>query len=316
MHIPTNLNALRTAIPYIRAYKGRVFVVKLGGAICRPGKYLDNLVNQLSLLYQLGIKVIVVHGGGEQATALGEQLGVKSSVVAGRRITDEPMLEVVKMAFAGTVNTDLVAAFRKTAVPAVGLSGIDGGLVTAVKRPVQNVRDPETGTTREVDYGLVGDIVDVSADLLKNLLAGDFVPVVCCLAADSSGQVLNVNADTVATRIALGVQAAKYFLVTNVDGVMRDPRDPTTLLTYLDLAQLDELIESGVVKGGMLPKLAACKEALRGGVSRVHIINGMANDTLLSEVFTNEGCGTLLVERRNHVKNGAPLPTPAETVNA
>ena len=224
MHLQTNLKALRTAVPYLRAYRGRVFTVKLSGAVCEPGRFLDNVVEQLALLYQLGIKLVVVHGGGEQANALSQRLGTKLEVFAGRRITDTATLEVVKMAFAGTVNTNLVAAFRKADVPAVGLSGIDGGLLTAMKRPVQSVCDPATGETREIDFGHVGDIVSVSANLLKHLLDGDYVPVICSLAADAAGGVLNVNADTVAAHVALALQAAKYFLITNVDGVLRDPR--------------------------------------------------------------------------------------------
>ena len=297
MQLQVNLKALRTAVPYIRAYKGRVFVVKLGGAVCEPGKLLDGVVEQLALLYQLGIKLVVVHGGGAQASALSQRLGITPNMFAGRRITDDGALEVVKMALAGTVNTNLIAAFRKTDVPAVGLSGVDGRLLAARKRPLQTVSDPSTGQTREIDFGHVGDIVDVRADVLKHLLTGEYVPVVCSLAADAGGRVYNVNADTVASRIAVALEAAKYFLVSSVDGVMRDPGDPTTLQSYLDLQQLDTLIQSGAISGGMLPKLAACADALRGGVPRVHIINGMEPDTLLGEVFTNEGCGTLIVEK-------------------
>ncbi len=302
MQLQASLNALRTAIPYIRAYKGRVFVVKLGGQLCEPGKVLDHLIEQLTLLHQLGIKLVVVHGGGEQADALCERLGVKREVFAGRRITDDATLEVVKMTFAGTVNTNLVAAFRKAGVPALGLSGIDGGLITVEKRPRQTVRDPATGETREIDFGHVGDVVSVTVDVLRHLLAGECVPVICSLAADAAGRIYNVNADTVATRIAMAIEAAKYFLLTTVDGVLRNTGDPQTLIPYLDLAELDTLIQSGVVSGGMLPKLAACAEALRGRVPRVHIINGLARDTLLGEVFTNEGCGTLIVEQRNGAK--------------
>ena len=308
MHVQANLKALRVAVPYIRAYKGRVFVVKLGGQLCAPGRVLRNLVDQLGLLYQVGIKLVVVHGGGEQANTLGERLGVKPNIFAGRRITDDQTLEVVKMAFAGTVNTDLIATFRQASVPAVGLSGVDAGLLTVHKRPPRSVTDPASGETREIDFGHVGDIAEVDVKPLRHLLAGDYVPVICALAADAGGDVMNVNADTIAARLAVEIGAAKYFLVTNVDGVLRDPNDPTTLQSYLDLGQLDELIQSGVVGGGMLPKLAACTDALRGGVPRVHIINGTVADTLLGEVFTNEGCGTLLVEKREDA-----VPAAVET---
>ncbi|MFH1746738.1 MAG: acetylglutamate kinase [Planctomycetota bacterium] len=300
MHVQGNLRALRVAVPYIRAYKGRVFVVKLGGQLCEPGRVMDNLVDQLALLYQVGIRVVVVHGGGPQASALGARLGATPDIFAGRRITNTETLEVTKMAFAGTVNTNLVAAFRRIDVPAIGMSGVDAGLVTVRKRPPQRMTDPSSGETREIDFGHVGDVTEIRVDGLCHLLDGDFVPVICSLAADTVGNVMNVNADTVAARIAVALGAAKYFLVTNVDGVLRDPRDPATLQSYLDLEQLDELIRTGVIGGGMLPKLAACTAALRGGVSRVHIINGTVTDTLLGEVFTNEGCGTLLVEKREN----------------
>lgn len=294
----SDLTALRTAIPYIRTYKGSVFVVKIGGKLCRPGRALDHLIEQLSFLYQLGIRIVVVHGGGPQADALGERLGVKRDVFAGRRVTDDATLEVVKMAFAGTANTDLVAAFRKHAVPAIGLSGVDGELLNARRRPPTEITDPSTRTTRTVDFGHVGDILDVNANIVRHLLAAQTVPVICSLAADDQGHVLNVNADTVAAHIALALEAQKYFLLTDVDGVMRDRADQTSLVSYLDLAELEQLVASGAVSGGMLPKLAACQQVLKGGVPKVHIINGTGQDALLAEVFTNEGCGTLLVAHR------------------
>ncbi|MBK9120587.1 MAG: acetylglutamate kinase [Phycisphaerales bacterium] len=306
MHLQSNLKALRTAVPYIQAYRGRVFIVKLGGQLCDPGRHLDNIIDQLVLLHRLGIKLVVVHGGGEQASALGLRLGLQPNLFGGRRITDGQTLEVVKMAFAGTINTNLIAAFRRAEVPAIGISGIDGGLLIATKRPVQRASDPATGETREVDFGFVGDLVSVSVDILRHLLAGDCVPVVCSLAADEEGQILNVNADTIASRLAAAIGAAKYFLLTNVDGVMRDPRDASTLQSYLDVDELNQLVESGAISGGMLPKLAACMDALRGGVPRVHIINGTTPDALLSEVFTNEGCGTLIVAQRT-ANGGAPV---------
>lgn len=293
------LKSLRTAVPYIRAYKGRTFVVKLGGGLCEPGPILDGVIEQLSVLYQLGIKLIVVHGGGDQLSALCRRLGIEPQKVAGRRITDDATLELAKMAFAGLVSTNLVAAFRRFNVPAVGLSGLDGGMIEATRRPPRPMADPATGETRMVDFGHVGDILGVRSAVLAQLLGGDMVPVVCALAADDRGNVLNVNADTIAAAIAVELRVAKYFLMTNVDGVLRDLSNPATLHSYLDLEQLEELTRAGAINGGMLPKLAACADALRGGVPRVHIINGTTPGTLLAEVFTNEGCGTLLVTRRD-----------------
>ncbi len=307
MHIQNNLKSLREAVPYIRANRGRTFVLKLGGRMCTPGPVLDNIVDQLVSLHQLGIRIVVVHGGGAQATALSKRLGIMPEVFAGRRITDDETLEVVKMTFAGTVNTDLVAAFQKAGVSAVGLTGVDAGLICARKRPVGDFTDPATGTTREVDFGHVGDIEQVDPHPLQHLLDGGMLPIVCSLAGGPDGTVLNVNADTVAARIAIALQAAKYFLVTNVDGVLRDARDPATLQSYLALPELETLITDGVISGGMLPKLAACADALNGGVPRVHIVNGLTPDTLLGEVFTNEGCGTLLVAQRDGAAPGVAV---------
>jgi acetylglutamate kinase len=296
MQLRQDLETLRVAVPYIRTFKNRVFVVKLGGGLCKPGRALDNLVDQMAVLHQLGIKLIVVHGGGPQATELTRKLGREPEVFAGRRITDDATLEVVKMAFAGTINTDLIAAFRKSGAPAIGLSGVASDLILATRRPPQRITDPSNGETRTIDFGHVGDIQSVGTATLDHLLAGGLIPVISSLAADREGHVLNINADTIASHIAVAVGAAKYFLVTNVDGVLVDPKDPATLQPFLDLSQLQELMDQGVISGGMIPKLDACRRALIGGIPRVHIINGMVADTLLGEVFTNEGCGTLLVE--------------------
>ncbi|MCA9244046.1 MAG: acetylglutamate kinase [Phycisphaerales bacterium] len=293
--MPDHLEMLRTAIPYIRAFKKRVFVIKLSGALCREGEMLRNLVDQIALLDQLGIRVVVVHGGGEQADGLCERLDIPVQRVDGRRITDSGALEAVKYAF-GAINTDLVAAFRAGHVWAVGVSGADGGLLQAVRRPPQKVG--ASADAKTIDFGHVGDVTEVDVDVLNTLLAGGYVPIVAPLACDAQGRLLNINADTIAARIAIAIKAAKYFLLTGVDGILRDVNDARTLESYLDLADLARLAETGVIGGGMLPKVAACRTALLGDVERVHIINGARRDTLLAEVFTNEGSGTLIVRER------------------
>lgn len=306
MHQPTaSTRALRTAIPYIRAYEGRVFVVKLGGRLCDPGPVMDNVVEQLALLATLGIRIVVVHGGGDQVNKLCEQMGITPQFIAGRRITDEPTLELAKMAFAGTINTNLVAAFRRFDVPAVGLTGVDGRLITVIRRPVRPVIDPETGDKRDVDFGHVGNIVGSRMDVLEHLLSKRYLPVIASLAADAQGAIFNVNADTVAARIAGELQAVKYILLTTVDGVMLNVSEPDSLQPHLDLDDLEELTRQGVIRGGMLPKIAACADALKAGVPRVHVVNGAAPDSVLAEIFTNEGCGTLIVAKRERVKTAA-----------
>lgn len=298
MHTHPNMQALRTAIPYIRAYAGGVFVVKLGGRLCHPGPELDNVVEQLALLATLGVRLLVVHGGGDQISDLARRIGIEPRFVAGRRITDEPTLELAKMMLAGTINIDLVAAFRRHGVAAAGLTGVDGGTITVVRRPVRPVNDPATGETREVDFGWVGDIAATRMDLLCSLLDQRVVPVIGTLAADAQGRIYNVNADTVAARLAVDLRAVKYILLTTVDGIMLNVEDSETLQPFLDLDDLEELKRRGVVGGGMLPKIAACAEAVRGGVPRVHVINGTSRDAVLAEIFTNEGSGTLIVAQR------------------
>ena len=297
-----DIGLLKTAIPYIRAYKGRIFVIKLAGSLCEDETGLLNLAEQLGVLYQVGIKLVVIHGGGNQATSLGERLGIDFQFINGRRVTSDEMLEVAKMSFAGTVNTNLIAAFRPFGVPAVGVSGIDGNLLTAQKRPKSMLTDSETGENREVDFGNVGDIVDSNVKVLHQLLNGDYAPVICSLAADKEGKVLNVNADTMASKIAADLGASKYILLTNVNGVMKDLNDPDSLFSLLDLNEIQQLIDNGTIKKGMLPKLGASLDALKNGVPRVHIVNGLSPDALLREVFTNVGCGTLIVKDKSELE--------------
>lgn len=298
MHQHPGMKSLRTAIPYIRAYQDRVFVVKLGGRLCDPGPELDNVVEQLALLATLGIRLVVVHGGGEQVSGLARRFGIEPQFVAGRRVTDEQTLELTKMTLAGTININLVAALRRHDVPSAGLTGVDGRMITVVKRPPRPVADPATGEMQDVDYGHVGDITAARTDLIDLLLDKRIVPVIGTLAADAQGRIFNVNADTVAARLAVELRAVKYILLTTVDGILLDVNDTDSLQAYLDLYDLDDLTRRGVIADGMLPKVAACADAVRGGVPRVHIINGASPDAVLAEIFTNEGSGTLIVATR------------------
>jgi len=284
---------LRRALPYIRLFKGATFVVKVGGVPCADPEVLRDLAEQVGVLAAVGIRVVVVHGGGPQATALAERMGVRTPMVGGRRVTDAAGLEVVTMAFNGTISTAVMSAFRAAEVPAAGLSGIDGGLVVARRRPPRRV--DVDGTPTEVDFGFVGDIVDVNVEILVRLLDAGFVPVVSPLCADEGGQVLNVNADTVASAIARALAAEKLVFLTDIPGLLENAADPRSLVSYVDLPGVDEMEARGVITGGMLPKVAAAREALGGGVARVHMVGYRVRSGLLREVFTNEGAGTLMV---------------------
>lgn len=283
--------ALKHAIPYVRIFKNKVFVVKIGGEAISDEARFRGLIEQVDTLYQVGIRVVLVHGGGPQSTALAEALGIPTRLVEGRRVTDERTLDVSIMTLNGALNTRILGACRAAGLPAVGLSGIDAGVVRAKKRPPVTMADGEV-----VDYGLVGDIEAIEPALVARLLETGFVPVISSLAADENGQVLNINADTVAAALALALKAEKLILVTSAPGILEDLKDPRSLISFTDLEGLAELRAKGSLAGGMRPKADAVEAAIRGGVRRVHLIPHNVADSLLIEVFTNEGIGTLVVE--------------------
>jgi acetylglutamate kinase len=289
------VTALKHAVPYIRLYKRKTFVIKAGGALFGSVDATRSLMEQVGILHQVGIRTVVVHGGGPQSTTLAVALGVETRLVEGRRVTDERSLDVATMVLNGTINTRLLAACRDVGVPAVGLSGVDAGLIRARKRPPVGVRGDANGPAVLVDYGFVGDIVSVDVDVLRRLLDEGLVPVVSPLSADEKGTLLNINADTVAAAIAVGLEAEKLVLLTGAPGILERAGDATSLVSYIDLAGLERMKGSGALSDGMLPKAAAIEQAIGGGVPRVHVISHDVPDSLLFEVFSNEGAGTLVV---------------------
>jgi acetylglutamate kinase len=284
--------ALKHAAPYIRMFKHKTFVVKAGGEIFIDAESTRDFLGQISILHDLGIRIVLVHGGGPQSTALATSLGVETEFVEGRRVTNEQSLEVATMVLNGQINTRILAACRDIDLPAVGISGVDAGLIRANKRPPVNIGGDAENL---VDYGFVGDIESVDADILRTQLASGLVPVISPLSADSDGTLLNINADTVAAALAGALDAEKLILVTSAPGILEDRTDPNSLISYIDLAGLAQLKANGSLAEGMLPKAAAIEAAIQGGVQRVHVISYKLSDSLLLEVFTNEGNGTLVV---------------------
>lgn len=284
------VTALRHAAPYIRLFKGKVFVLKAGGDAFDTPDATRRLMEQIGILHQVGIRVVLVHGGGPQSTQLAERLDVDAHFVDGRRVTDAEALSVMTMVLNGEINTQIVAACRALGVPAVGVSGVDAGLVSATKRPPVRRDDGQP-----VDYGYVGDIRNVDPTVLGNLLDDNLVPIVSPLSADESGTLLNINADTVAAAIAGALGAEKLILLTGAPGILETLADPRSLISYVDRAGLEQLRMDGKLSDGMLPKVAAIEQALGAGVPRVHVISYSQPDGLLLEVFTNEGTGTLVV---------------------
>lgn len=289
------LDLLREALPYIQRFKGKTFVVKFSGKVTEDRDRLFSLCEELALLYQVGIRVCVVHGGGKQLSELAQKLGVQQTIIEGRRVTDDETLEMAKMIFGGKINTDILAALRHRGIEAVGLSGIDGNIVHAERRPPREVTNRETGESEHVDFGHVGDIIQIDARLLTVLLDHGYLPVVSSLGADAEGRVFNINADTIASEIAIQLQAEKLVLLSDVDGIYLRPNEPASKLSRLTANEAQGLINDGSAAGGMIPKLQNVVDLLRRGVKSAHIINGNARNTLLAEVFTDEGTGTMIV---------------------
>jgi len=288
------LDLLREALPYIQRFQGKTFVVKFSGKVTEDHDRLMSLAEELALLHQVGIRVCVVHGGGKQLTELAAKMGVEQTIIEGRRVTDDDTLEMAKMIFAGKINTDILAALRHRGVHAVGLSGVDGNIVHAERRPPKEVVDRATGESAQVDFGHVGDILEIDVRLLTVLLDHGYLPVISSLGADAEGKVFNINADTVASEIAVQLQAEKLVLLSDVDGIYLRAGEPETKLSRLTAAEAEELVENGNASGGMIPKLQSIISLLSRGVKSAHIIDGNSRNTLLAEVFTNDGTGTMI----------------------
>jgi acetylglutamate kinase len=295
------IRALRNAAPYIRMYKGKTFVVKAGGGVFASDDSTRALVEQIAILHYFGVRVVLVHGGGPQLTELSATLGIPTQMVEGRRVTDQKSIDVTAMVLNGLINTRILAICRALDIDAVGISGVDAGLVRAHRRaPVRLAPGGEP-----VDFGFVGDIDAIDTTVLKKLLDNGLMPVVSPLSADAAGTLLNINADTVAAAIGAALGAEKLILCTGAPGILASLTDPRSLVSYTDLAGLKRLRETGSLADGMLPKARAIEEALRGGVRRVHVVSYRAPEGILGEVFTNEGTGTLIVADINAL-------TPAE----
>jgi len=271
-------------------YKGKVFVIKTGGGAFRDAATMRAFMEQVAILHHLGIRVVLVHGGGPQLDEVTKKMGVETRMVQGRRVTDAAAIDATSMVLNGLINTRLLALAHEFGIAAIGISGVDGGLVKAHKRAPVTLASGEV-----VDYGMVGDIDGVDASVVTRLLDSGFLPVVSPLSADTAGQLLNINADTVAAAIGGAMDAEKLILCTGAPGILERLDDPHSLISYTDVAGLRRLREEGALSDGMLPKSSAIETAIRGGVRRVHVISYAAPDALLAEIFTNEGTGTLVV---------------------
>jgi acetylglutamate kinase len=271
---------LTEALPYIKRTWGRRVVIKYGGAAMTDPALREQVASDIVLMKLVGINPVIVHGGGPEITSYMERLGMKVEFYNGLRVTTDEAMELVRMVLVGKVNPELVAAINQHGRLAVGVSGDDGNLVTA--------------TQRDERLGRVGDVTAIDTTIIDNLIDDGFIPIVATVAAGDDGGSFNVNADSVASELAVALGADKIIFLTDVDGLYADFEDPTSLISALTPDEAEEMTMNDRLGGGMVPKVAACVAALRGGVGRAHILNGTVPHALLLEVYTDEGVGTMI----------------------
>jgi acetylglutamate kinase len=273
---------LTEALPYIKRTSGKKVVIKYGGAAMTDPKLREQVASDIVLMKLVGINPVIVHGGGPEITSYMERLDMKVEFFNGLRVTTDEAMELVRMVLVGKVNPELVGAINEHGRYAVGLSGDDGNMVTATQR------DPRLGR--------VGDVVSIDTTIIDKLIEDDFIPVIATVAAGDDGGSFNVNADSVASELAVALDADKVIFLTDVDGLYADFEDDTSLISALTPDEAEEMIMADLIGGGMVPKVAACVAALRGGVRRAHILNGTVPHALLLEVYTDEGVGTMIAD--------------------
>ena len=276
-------DVLIAALPYIQKYYGKTVVVKYGGNAMIDPELKKDVMSDIILLTLVGVKIVLIHGGGPEISSLLGKLGIESKFVNGLRYTDKDTAEVVQMVLAGKTNKDLVSLVEVCGGKAVGLCGIDGGMIKAKK-----VDDGEN------DYGFVGDIVSVDPSPIKKVLEENYIPVIATVGTDDEGQVYNINADTAAAEIAAALGAENIITLTDIPGLMKDVNDKNSLIPEIHVDEIDSLIESGVIYGGMIPKVRSLEVAVRAGVKKAVMIDGRIPHSILIEMFSNEGIGTLM----------------------
>ena len=283
MDLNERAEILVQSLPYIQHYNGKIIVVKYGGNAMISDELRETVINDIVLMKCIGFKPIVVHGGGPYISSFLDKLGEKSEFINGLRYTDKKTMEVVQMVLGGKVNKDLVTLIEKAGGKSIGLCGLDGSLLKAKK------------LESEVDLGYVGEVTSVNTEAVTMALDAGYIPVIGSMAIGEDGNDLyNINADTCAAKIASALKAEKLILLTDVVGVLKDPKDPTSLLSVLRLHEIPKLTLQGVIKGGMIPKIQCCVESVRMGVERAHIIDGRVPNALLLELFSNDGIGTMI----------------------
>ncbi len=283
------------ALPYIREFHDSIILIKMGGHAIVDPEIMEKIVQDIVLLKFVGIHPVIVHGGGPEITEKMERMGKKPEFVAGLRITDDETMEIARMVLVGNVNSKIVSLISRHGGKGIGISGSDGRLIVAKKLALQRVT--VGGVEKDIDLGWVGETEVINPEIVMILAGKGYIPVISPIATDEKGNDLNVNADTVAGDIAVAIGAKKLISLTDVPGILRDPEDPKTRISRIASNEIETLIADNIISGGMIPKIKSSASALKGGVRQVHIIDGGSPHSLLIELFTNEGIGTMIYKK-------------------
>ncbi|WNY25789.1 acetylglutamate kinase [Methanolapillus millepedarum] len=294
-------DVLIESLPYIRDFSESVMVIKIGGnAMMGPeaaANLMDEIVQDIVLLHFVGIKTIVVHGGGPEINEKMEKMGKTPKFIGGLRVTDDDTLEIATMVLVGNINTKMVSLINKYGGKGVGLNGVDANLIQAKKKKSQKV--VVDGNEEDVDIGWVGETEIINPKILRMMIENGYIPVISPVAAEKKGHMLNINADTVAGDVAAALGAKKLIMMTDISGVLRDVKDKNSRISKIEVSEIDKMIEDEIITGGMIPKIRGAEVAVRSGVEGVHIINGSTPHSLLLELFTDIGVGTMIYKKED-----------------
>ena len=276
---------LTQALPYIQRYNGKIVVIKYGGNAMINEQLKEQVMEDIVLLWLIGVKIVLIHGGGPEISELMTKLGKKAVFVDGLRVTDKETVDIVQMVLAGKVNKSLVSFLESKGGNAMGISGIDGGLLRA--------------EMKDEKLGYVGKITSVNITPVEDLLGKGYIPVISTVASDRDGNVYNINGDTAAARIAGALHAERLIMMTDIDGILKDKDDPSTLIPHMTISEAEQLKKDGVISGGMIPKVECCIDAINHGVENVVIMDGRVPHSILMEILTDEGAGTMIMGNKN-----------------
>ena len=287
-----DIDVLIEALPYIKKFHNKKILIKYGGHAMIDEEAMSSTARDTVLLKYVGMKPLIVHGGGPEISRSMDKLGKKPEFIQGLRVTDEETMEIIEMVLVGKISTEIVSQLISHDGDAISLSGKDSSLIFAHKKGTSKI----DGSDVEIDLGLVGEVDSVNTKLLDMFLENDYIPVISPIGIAKDGASLNLNADTAAGEVASSVGAEKLIILTDVPGVLRDPNDPESLIQKIRISEVPKLIEEGIISGGMIPKIETCVKAIENGVKSCHIIDGRKNHSLLLEIFTTNGIGTMIFE--------------------